>query len=185
MSAPTLGILSCERCESIIENALILCDPAGPPSAVTHPRLAEVACIPDALRSGKDLSACFAVFSLLHSQFFPSTTGSTRDKKNISMLMSGKGLMQRLLTLLNIRALWWVPESSWLWPFCLMETRTPMSSCKEMFPVVSLLIYWFKTDWFCLKLTIQIHRHVQKLLKSWHIINYIPSGKDGSYCDSP
>ena len=96
VSAPTLGILSCERCESIIENALILCDPAGPPSAVTHPRLAEVACIPDALRSGKDLSACFAVFSLLHSQFFPSTTGSTRDKKNISMLMSGKGLMQRL-----------------------------------------------------------------------------------------
>lgn len=176
LSAPTPGSLSGERCESIIERASLPSD--------SHPRLAEVACIPDAPRSGKDLWACFAVFSLLHSQFFPSTTGSTRDKKNISVLMSGKGLMQRLLTLLNIRALWWIPESSWPWPFCL-QTRMLMSSCKEMFPVVSHLIYWFKTDWFCLKLTIQIHRHVQKLLKSWHIINYIPSGKDGAYCESP
>lgn len=136
-----------------------------PPQWLSHPRRAEVACIPDALRSGKDLSACFAVFSLLHSQFFPSTTGSTRDKKNISVLMSGKGFDARLSTLLNIRALWWIPSllgpdlSVWY-----KQGRLCLHA-KKCSPGVCAPYLLIQDSWFCLKLTIQIHRHVQKVVK--------------------
>lgn len=80
LGCPTIGILSWQGCGPVIENCGLCCGTAPAPSR-TYQQLAGGACSPDARRSGRGLSACFAVFSLPHSQFFPSTTGSTRNKK--------------------------------------------------------------------------------------------------------
>lgn len=111
---------------SIIENAVTVCDPAGPPSPVTLSPTASWGSVhPRRLRSGERSFSLFCCFLLLlHSQFFPSTTGSTRDKKNISVLMSGKGFDAKTVNSVKYKSLVVNSESSWPWPFCLIQTRT-------------------------------------------------------------
>lgn len=137
-----------------------------PPSPVTLSPTASwgVAASCDALRSGK-IFQLVLLFSP-SPQFFPSTTGSTRDKKNISVLMSVSGFDAKTVNSVKYKSLWWIPESSGP-DLSVWYKQGRLCLCKEMFPGVSHLIYWFKTDWILSKAHHSNSSTCTKVVKTW------------------
>lgn len=62
--------------------------------------------------------------------------------------MAGQRLMSKMANSMTYKSLSVNSCLSFTLNFMFCGDRMLMSSCKEMFFVVSLLIYWFKTDYF-------------------------------------
>lgn len=63
------------------------------------------------------------------------------------MAMSGKGLMSKIANSMKYKNLIVNSCISFILNFMFCGDRMLTSSCKEMFLMVSLLIYWFKTEY--------------------------------------